>query len=58
MDKMHLRPMKPEDRAEVAELICVSTNAWYQNRGLPPVFPAVPEPTVIFYDVYESRQSH
>jgi GNAT superfamily N-acetyltransferase len=45
--------MEPEDRAEVAELICVSTNAWYQKRGLPPVFPAGPEPTEIFYDVYE-----
>jgi GNAT superfamily N-acetyltransferase len=46
--------MEPQDRAEVAELICVSTNYWYQMRGAPPVFPAGPESTMIFCDVYES----
>jgi GNAT superfamily N-acetyltransferase len=54
MDRMHLRAMKAEDRAEVAELICVSTNAWYEKRGLPRVFPAGPEPTEVFCDVYEA----
>ncbi len=54
MDTMHLRPMEPEDRSEVAELICVSTNYWYQMRGAPAVFPAGPEATAIFCEVYES----
>jgi GNAT superfamily N-acetyltransferase len=46
--------MQPEDRAEVAELICVSTNYWYQMRAAPPVFPGGPEATGIFCDVYEA----
>jgi GNAT superfamily N-acetyltransferase len=46
--------MEREDRVEVAELICVSTNYWYQKRGAPPVFPAGPESTDMFCEVYES----
>ncbi|MFH1267901.1 MAG: GNAT family N-acetyltransferase [Planctomycetota bacterium] len=51
---MRLRPMEPEDRTEVAELICVSINYWYQLHGMPKVFTAGPEATAIFFDVYES----
>ena len=28
-----IRPATAADRSEVAELICVSTNYWYQKRG-------------------------
>ena len=54
MSALSLRPMRPEDRIEVAELICVSTNFWYQKRGNPPIFPGGPESTVVFFDVYEA----
>jgi len=51
---MHLRPMEPRDRIEIAELICVSTNYWYQSRGAGPIFAGGPESTVLFFDVYEA----
>ena len=54
MADMHLRPMQLEDRTEVAELICVSTNYWYQMRARPPIFTAGPASTGIFFDVYEA----
>jgi len=54
MNDVPLRPMTPGDCAEVAELICVSTNAWYQMRGLPPVFPGGPGATEVFCQVYEA----
>ena len=54
MCKMRLRPMELRDRAEVTELICVSTNTWYQLRGRQRIFPCGPESTAIFFDVYES----
>ena len=54
MAQLQLRPMTPGDRDEVAELICVSTNYWYQtNRGFP-VFPGGPEHTEVYFDVYET----
>jgi len=51
---LSLRPMEPADRAEIAELICLSTNSWYQAHGRPPVFPAGPEATEVFFDVYQA----
>ncbi|MEA1952217.1 MAG: GNAT family N-acetyltransferase [Planctomycetota bacterium] len=51
---MQLRKMEPSDRAEVAELICVSTNNWYQARGGGPIFPDGPLATAAFFDVYEA----
>jgi len=54
MDTLHLRTMETGDRAAVAELICVSTNFWYQRRGNPAIFPAGPESTELFFDVYEA----
>jgi GNAT superfamily N-acetyltransferase len=51
---MQIRRMEPSDRTELAELICISTNQWYQvNRGLTP-FPAGPESTDLFYQIYEA----
>jgi hypothetical protein len=40
--------MTDADRSEVAELISVSTNQWYQQRGRSPVFPQGPSTTTVF----------
>ena len=53
-DQKHLRPVERKDRAEVAELIYVSINHWYQLHGLPPTFTAGPASTEVFFDVYEA----
>ena len=50
---MKIRRMAADDRIEVAELICVSTNVWYQVRGSGPIFPG-PEATDVYYQVYEA----
>jgi GNAT superfamily N-acetyltransferase len=42
------------DRAEVADLIYVSTNYWYQTNGRPPIFSGGPGATELFADVYEA----
>lgn len=54
MVEMIVRPMEPRDRSETAELICVSTNHWYQIRGGGVIFPGGPEATDVYYEVYES----
>lgn len=54
MDPMRLRRMEARDRSEVAELIYVSLNYWYQLRGNPQPFTAGPESVEIFFDVYEA----
>jgi len=46
--------MTDADRPAVAELICISTNDWYQRHGRSPVFPGGPSATTIFADVYEA----
>jgi GNAT superfamily N-acetyltransferase len=46
--------MEQGDRDEVAELICVSTNVWYQTHAMPPVFPGGPTDAAVFFDVYEA----
>jgi GNAT superfamily N-acetyltransferase len=53
MEPIFLRTMMPSDRWEVAELICVSVNAWYQSHGRPAIFSGGPGTTVVFFDVYE-----
>lgn len=53
MSQLRLRSAGPADRDELAELICVSTNFWYQKRGAGPIFPHGPESTSIYIDVYE-----
>lgn len=50
---MKIRQMTADDRIEVADLICVSTNVWYQIRGAGPIFPG-PEVTDVYYQVYEA----
>ena len=54
MSELLLRAATEADRAEVAELICVSTNVWYQTHGRAPIFTAGPESTTLFFDVYEA----
>lgn len=54
MSDVRLRLMEKRDWREVAELICVSTNQWYQQHGRSPVFPRGPESTMVFCEVYES----
>jgi hypothetical protein len=48
---MHLRAMTDADRSEVAELIYVSINVWYQKHGRPRVFQGGPQVTEVYYDV-------
>ena len=38
MAELAIREMGVEDREGVAELICVSTNYWYEQHGLPRIF--------------------
>ena len=51
---MQLRKMETNDRSEVADLICVSTNYWYQMHGREPIFPGGPADTAAFFDVYQA----
>jgi len=53
MEPIELRPLEKSDRFEAAELICVSTNVWYQTHGRPPIFPGGPATTEVFFDVYQ-----
>jgi GNAT superfamily N-acetyltransferase len=46
--------MRPADRSELADLICVSTNYWYRASGKPAIFNAGPTATCLFADVYEA----
>lgn len=48
-----LRPMKPTDFDAVAELIFLSTNAWYREHIGHPIFQCRPEECRIFCEVYE-----
>jgi GNAT superfamily N-acetyltransferase len=54
MEPIVLRRMELSDRWEVAELICVSVNAWYQGHGRPAIFTGGLSTTVVFFDVYEA----
>ena len=48
-----LRPMRTAERSVVADLICASTNAWYQAAAKGVIFPAGPASTALFCDMYE-----
>jgi GNAT superfamily N-acetyltransferase len=49
-----LRAATPDDACAVADLICISTNYWYDvQRGFR-VFPAGPDSCRLFTDVYEA----
>jgi GNAT superfamily N-acetyltransferase len=50
---MELRPMTPDDRFEVAELIHASINVWYRDNGHPEIrFHGGPRVTEVFYESY------
>ena len=54
MEPMHLRKMEPNDRSEVADLICASTNSWYEMRGGRTIYPGGPATVAAFFDVYQA----
>jgi GNAT superfamily N-acetyltransferase len=51
-----LRPALPGDRSEIAGLICVSLNFWYQTHGGHCVFPGGPPQADVFFAVYETLE--
>ncbi len=51
MADLLIRKMVEGDRRDVAELICVSTNYWYEQHGLERIFTG-PEKAKVFYQVY------
>lgn len=54
MPNPHLRPMRPDEFDTVADLICASTNVWYQkNRGFE-IFGAGAKSCRLFPEIYES----
>ena len=53
MPNVRLRTIRREDFPAVAELIYVSTNAWYQAHGRPPIFSGGPDATMLFCEVYD-----
>jgi GNAT superfamily N-acetyltransferase len=53
---MRLRIANEEDRHELAELIYLSTNFWYQTHGRPPVFAGGPKVAEVFFDVYNALE--
>ena len=49
-----IRTMTSDDRHEVAELIYISINHWYQVHGMPAIFAGGPAVCNIFFDTYEA----
>ncbi len=54
MSPLRLRTITPQDRSELADLIYVSLNYWYQTRGRPPIFTGGPKDADAFYEVYSA----
>ncbi len=54
MVEFTLRAMEADDWDEVAELICLGTNHWYQTHGMGPIFLNGPTSALLFCEVYES----
>src|SRR5579863_4708737 len=50
---MNLRPMRPDEWTKVAQIICHSTNRWYERAGKPAIFPHGPQSCLLFCEVYE-----
>ena len=48
------RTMQQEDWPEVAELIYLSTNAWYQTHGMSAIFQGGPDVAMVFCEEYEA----
>lgn len=49
-----VRAMRPDEWDAVAELIYVSTNAWYTARGAGPIFTGGPDVARLFPETYEA----
>lgn len=49
-----VRAMRPDEWDAVAELIYVSTNAWYAARGAGPIFRGGPDVARLFPETYEA----
>jgi len=52
--EFELRPMRGDEWNEVAELICLGTNYWYQTHGMNAIFSSGPESARLFCEVYEA----
>ncbi|HEY8749013.1 MAG TPA: GNAT family N-acetyltransferase [Tepidisphaeraceae bacterium] len=50
---MQLRAMHPSETSQVAALIHLSTNGWYQRAGKGVIFQGGPETCLLFPEVYE-----
>jgi GNAT superfamily N-acetyltransferase len=54
MTEINLRAMRPDEWDEVASLICISTNYWYEAQRGFRAFAAGPESCRLFPEVYEA----
>ena len=54
MNDIILRAMQKKDWSEVADLIYLSTNYWYETHAISPAFSGGPTSTMLFCEVYES----
>jgi GNAT superfamily N-acetyltransferase len=54
VETVRMRPMRPDEWSEVADLIYVSLNYWCEANGRPAVFRGGPGSTRIFCEVYEA----
>jgi GNAT superfamily N-acetyltransferase len=52
MKDMRIRTITSQDRSELADLIYVSLNYWYQIHGRPPMITGGPKDADAFYEVY------
>ncbi|MNG85671.1 N-acetyltransferase [Serratia inhibens] len=50
--RVQLKPAESGDRSEIARLIHLSTNTWYQRHGREAIFPAGPDSCELFVDIY------
>ena len=54
VEDITVREMVASDKFEVAELICISHNTWYQLHAFPAPFGGGPKSTELFFDAYET----
>ncbi len=54
MEEVTLRVMKREDWPEIADLIYISTNYWYETHGHSAIFTGGPSASELFCEVYEA----
>ena len=54
MSELTIRAMRPDEWDEVAELVRISTNHWYESHARGAIFTGPPEATRLFCEVYEA----